>query len=256
MIAADLTGKTALVTGGASGVGLATVELLARSGARVAMNHRPGNKTAAGEIARLGASGLTVIAAPGDVGRPAESERMVKSAIDELGRLDILVNNAGTPGAPAKGKRIHYRDLEVITEEWWQEVLATNLIGPFRCTRAAAPALKAVQGAVVNVASIGGLAPLGSNMIYGASKAALIRLTSYLSRALAPEVRVNAVAPGFIDTPWTKDWPAEVKSSAISRTPLKRACTPQDIAEAILFFAAGGAMITGQTLVVDGGLLS
>jgi 3-oxoacyl-[acyl-carrier protein] reductase len=105
------------------------------------------------------------------------------------------------------------------------------------------------------VASIGGLAPYGSNMVYGASKAALIRLTSYLSRALAPDVRVNAVAPGFIETPWTQDWPEEIKSAAIQRTPLKRACTPADIAEAILFFAAGGAMVTGQTLVVDGGLL-
>jgi 3-oxoacyl-[acyl-carrier protein] reductase len=255
VISADLAGKAALVTGGASGVGLATVELLARSGARVAMNHRAGNKSAAGEIARLTAAGLAVISAPGDVGRPAESERMVKTAIDALGRLDILVNNAGTPGAPAKGQRIHYRDLDVITEEWWQEVMATNLIGPFRCTRAAAPALKAARGAVVNVASIGGLAPLGSNMVYGASKAALIRLTSYLSRALAPDVRVNAVAPGFIDTPWTKEWPQEIKAGAVQRTPMKRACRPDDIAEAILFFAAGGAMVTGQTLVVDGGLL-
>jgi 3-oxoacyl-[acyl-carrier protein] reductase len=255
VISADLRGKTALVTGGASGVGLATVELLARSGARVALNHRAGNKGAAGEIARLAADGLAVIAAPGDVADPAESERMVNDTIDALGRLDILVNNAATPGTPAKGKRIRYRDLDIITEEWWREVMATNLIAPFRCTRAAAPALKAAHGAVVNVASIGGLAPYGSNMVYGASKAALIRLTSYLSRALAPEIRVNAVAPGFIDTPWTKEWPEEVKSAAVQRTPLKRACTPADIAEVILFFTAGAAMVTGQTLVVDGGLM-
>jgi 3-oxoacyl-[acyl-carrier protein] reductase len=255
MITADLRGKRALVTGGASGVGLATVEMLARAGARVALNHRAANPAAAGEIARLQGEGLAVIAAPGDVAAPEPSERMVAAAIDALGGLDILVNNAATPGAPAKGKRFHPRDLDVITEEWWQEVMATNLIAPFRCTRAAAAALRAARGAVVNVASIGGLTPVGSNMVYGASKAALIRLTSYLSRSLAPEVRVNAVAPGLIDTPWTKEWPEELKRAAIARTPLGRACLPADVAEAILFFAAGAAMVTGQTLVVDGGLM-
>ncbi|HUH83232.1 MAG TPA: SDR family oxidoreductase [Stellaceae bacterium] len=254
MITADLRGKRALVTGGASGVGLATVEMLAGAGARVALNHRPGNKGAAAEIARLRAAGLDVIDAPGDVADPEASERMVVAAIAALGGLDILVNNAATPGAPAKGKRFHPRELDVITEEWWQEVMATNLIGPFRCIRAGAEALRAAKGAVVNVASIGGLTPVGSNMVYGASKAALIRLTSYLSRSLAPEVRVNAVAPGFIDTPWTKEWPDDVKRGAIARTPLKRACLPADIAEVIFFFAVGGAMVTGQTLVVDGGL--
>ena len=255
MISADLRGKTALVTGGASGVGLATVELLARCGAKVAMNHRPSNQNASSEIDRLVAQGHHVISAPGDVSKAAECERMIAGAIERLGRLDILVNNAATPGAASKGKRIHYRDLDVITEEWWQEVLATNLLGPFRCTRAASAALKEARGAVINTASIAGIGPVGSNMVYGTSKAGLIQLTSYLSRSLAPEVRVNAVAPGFIDTPWTKEWPAELKQGAIARTPLKRACTPDDIAEAILFFAAGAAMVTGQTLVVDGGLL-
>jgi 3-oxoacyl-[acyl-carrier protein] reductase len=255
MITADLRGKRALVTGGASGVGLATVERLARAGARVALNHRPGNKAAAAEIARLSAAGLDVIDAPGDVAEPAAGERMVETAITALGGLDILVNNAATPGAPAKGRRFHPRELDVITGDWWQEVMATNLIAPFCCTRAGAEALRAAKGAVVNVASIGGLAPVGSNLVYGASKAALIRLTSYLSRSLAPEVRVNAVAPGFIDTPWTKDWPEEMKRATIARTPLQRACLPADIAETILFFAAGAAMVTGQTLVVDGGLM-
>ena len=255
MISADLRGKTALVTGGASGVGLATVELLAKCGAKVALNHRSSNKTAAGEIARLTGLGYDIIAAPGDVGAPAEAAAMVERAVGDLGRLDILVNNAGTPGAAAKGKRIGYGDLDVLTEDWWTDVLSTNLIGPFRCTRAAAPALKATNGSVINVASIAGLGPVGSNLIYGSSKAALIQLTSYLSRALAPQIRVNAVAPGYIETPWTEDWPDEVKQGAISRTPLKRGCKPQDIAEAILFLGAGAAMITGQTLVIDGGLL-
>src|SRR5579863_8808538 len=123
-------------------------------------------------------------------------------------------------------------------------------MGPFFCTRAASRALKDARGAVVNTASIAGIGPVGSNMVYGASKAGLIRLTAYLSRALAPEVRVNAVAPGFVATPWTQYWPEELKRSAIARTPLQRACEPADIAEAVFFFAAGAAMVTGQTLVV------
>jgi 3-oxoacyl-[acyl-carrier protein] reductase len=255
MISADLRGKTALVTGGASGVGLTTVELLAKCGAKVAMNHRPGNTAALPEIERLTALGYHVIAAPGNVASPQEAERMVAQAVEKLGGLDILVNNAGTPGAAAKGQRIDYGDLGAVTDELWADVISTNLYGPFRCVRAAASALKASRGSVVNVASIAGLGPIGSNLAYGSSKASLIQLTSYLSRALAPDVRVNAVAPGFIDTPWTKDWSAAVKDAAIARTPLKRACTAEDIAEAILFLGAGAAMVTGQTLVVDGGLL-
>ncbi len=254
MITADLTGKAALVTGAASGVGLATAEMLARCGAAVALNHRPANPQAPREIERLQAAGLAVIAAPGDVGQTGACERMVEAAIGTLGRLDILVNNAATPGTPSKGKRIQYRDLDVIGEDWWHEVLSTNLIGPFRCTRAAAASLRSARGAVVNVASVAGIVPLGSNLVYGASKAGLIRLTAYLSRALAPEVRVNAVAPGYIETPWTQDWPDELKRGAIARTPLGRACQPEDIAEAILFLAGGAAMVTGQTLTVDGGL--
>jgi 3-oxoacyl-[acyl-carrier protein] reductase len=180
---------------------------------------------------------------------------MVARAIDALGQLDILVNNAGTPGAAAKGRRIAYGDLGAITDELWQDVLSTNLLGAFRCIEAAAPALKAAAGSVINVASIAGLGPVGSNLAYGVSKAALIQLTAYLARGLAPQVRVNAIAPGFIDTPWTQDWSAAVKQGAIERTPLKRACSAEDIAEAILFFSAGAAMVTGHTLVIDGGLL-
>ncbi|HLJ64319.1 MAG TPA: SDR family oxidoreductase [Stellaceae bacterium] len=255
MITADLTGKTALVTGGASGIGLATVELLVKCGARVALNHRPGNRRAEGEIARLRGLGHEVIAAPGDVGLPGEAEPMVKAAIAALGRLDILVNNAATPGRESKGKRVPYDRLDLIGEAWWQEVLSTNLVGPFRCVRAAAPALKAARGSVISTASIGGLGPVASNLVYGTSKAGLIHLTRYLAVALAPEVRVNAVAPGLVETPWTEDWPADQKKAAAARTPLKRNCTAEDIAEAILFFAGGAAMVTGQTLVVDGGLL-
>src|SRR5207245_10015718 len=132
-----LNGRGALVTGGASGIGLATVELFARSGAHVAMNHRPGNPRAAEEIERLKSEGFDVISAPGDVAIPAEAERMVREAIDRLGRLDILVNNAGTAGTP---QPIPLADFDAMSEDFWQTLISTNLIAPFRATHAAADA--------------------------------------------------------------------------------------------------------------------
>ena len=251
MIAADLKGKTALVTGGASGIGLATVEILARNGAAVALNHLEDDPRGPREAERLAAAGLSVVAAPGNVSKPGEAERMVTSAVERLGRLDFLVNNAGTPGGKAP---VDFANLDAMTEEFWSLILSTNLVGPFRCTHAAAPALKSSRGAVVSTASVAGLNAVGSSIAYGASKAGLINMTRNLARALAPEVRVNAVAPGLVDSPWTKEWPEERKRSSIEKTPLRRMVKPEDIAEAIFFLCAGGSMITGHTLVVDGGL--
>jgi len=246
----DLSGKTALVTGGASGIGLATVEAFAQRGARVALNHLPQDTRGPKMIAQLRAAGLDVIAAPGDVSKPGEAETMVREAIEKLGRLDYLANNAGTP---ATAEPIAPPDLDRLTEEFWTAILSTNLLGPFRCTHAAADALRAAQGAVCNTASVAGLNMPGSSMAYGASKAALISLTKNLARALAPQARVNAVAPGHVDTEWTRTWPAERKAAAIERTLLRRHCTAKDIAGAIVFLCADNSMITAQTLVVDGG---
>jgi NAD(P)-dependent dehydrogenase (short-subunit alcohol dehydrogenase family) len=251
MITVDLRGKTALVTGGASGIGLTAVELLLRNGARVAMNHLPEDGRAAREIERFAAHGYQVVSAPGDVAHAGEAEAMVADAIRRLGRLDILVNNAGTSGTTAP---IEFRDLDAMTESFWQTILSTNLLGPYRCSHAAAAALKAARGAIVNTASVAGLGRGGSSIAYAASKAGLINLTRSLAMALAPEVRVNAVAPGIVDSPWTQPWPAERKREYAERSLMKRMCTPAEIAEAILFLAAGGAMITGHTLPVDGGL--
>ena len=251
MINADLNGKTALVTGGASGIGLATVEIFARCGATVALNHLADDLRGAEQVERLKGLGYRVISAPGNVSKPGEAEAMATKAIDVLGRLDFLVNNAGTPATPAP---IPFSELDRLTEEFWQTILNTNLIGPFRCTHAAVGALKASRGAICSTASIAGVQGSGSSIPYATSKAGVINLTRSLARTLAPEIRVNAVAPGFVDSPWKKDWPPDRKTQSIEKTPLKRACKPEDIAETIFFLCAGGAMITGQTIIVDGGL--
>jgi 3-oxoacyl-[acyl-carrier protein] reductase len=248
----ELAGRRALVTGGGSGIGLATVELLARSGAAVALNHLPGDEAAADQARRLSAEGLAVIAAPGDVSGQASVDAMVAGALEALGGLDYLINNAGTSGTR---EPIPMADLDAVDQAFWRSVLDTNLVGPFLCARAAAAALRAAGGAVVNVASTAGLGLPGSSIAYGASKAGLINLTQNLARALAPQARVNAVAPGHVITPWTDSWPQARRAYAIQKSLLKRASGPEDIAAVIVFLCAGTSMITGQTIAVEGGYL-
>jgi len=251
MITADLSGRNALVTGASSGIGLATLELFARSGAKVALNYLPDDPRGPEQIARLQAEGFDVIGAPGNVAEPGTAEKMVGAAIEKLGGLDYLFNNAGTP---ATSQPVPPSDLDRLDEAFWQTILNTNLIGPFRCARAAATALKASKGAIVNTASIAGTGQQGSSSAYAASKSGLVSLTRSLARGLGPEVRVNAVAPGAVNSPWQKDWPEERKMESIEKAVLKRRCEPEDIAEVVLFLCAGAGMITGQTIIVDGGL--
>ena len=249
MMQFDMSGKTALVTGGASGIGLATTELFARNGATVAVNHLPSDGSALETIAGLRDSGHAVIAAPGDVSDPEQAASMVESAIAQLGRLDVLVNNAGTANAK---QPIAFDDLDAMDESFWQTILSTNLVGAFRCARASVPALRESQGVIINTASVAGLGTRGSSLAYGASKAALINLTRNLAKALAPTVRVNAVAPGLVRTPWTDPWPEERKQATLQRSLLKRLVEPSDVAAAIAFLAVQTA-ITGEVLVVDCG---
>ncbi len=250
MISCDLAGTRSLVTGAASGIGLATATLFARCGSRVAINDLPDNPALARQVASLQDAGLDVVAAPGDVGDAHGCESMVMAAIDALGGLDHLVNNAGTP---ATSRPVPPRDLDAIDDSMWLTVLSVNLVGPYRCARVAAAALRHGGGAIVNTCSVAGLTGTGSSTAYAASKAGLINLTQALAKALAPQVRVNAVAPGVVDSPWECRWPDEDNQERLARIPLNRAGTPDDFAESILFLARA-SYITGHTLVVDGGM--
>jgi 3-oxoacyl-[acyl-carrier protein] reductase len=248
MITADLTGKKALITGAASGIGLGAAELFATLGATVALNDLPTNPALKREVERLRGQGLKVLAAPGDVGDPAGAGAMVEAAAQAMGGLDYLVNNAGTPGTKAP---IPPADFARMDEAFWQRLLSINLIGPYRCVVAAAPHLKAARGAVVNTASISAYGGGGSSSVYCSTKAGLVNLTKEWARALGPDVRVNAIAPGMVESGWECRFD---NTESLQRAPLGRVGTPADYADAILYLCAGAPYITGHTLVVDGGL--
>jgi len=248
----DLAGKTALVSGSAVGVGRATALEFAKRGANVVVNYSRSEQEAketATEAERLGAKALLVRA---DVSDDKQVRAMLQQAVDRFGGLDVLVNNA------AVTYFVNHADLEGMTEEMWDRILAVNLKGAFFCARAAAPALKATgHGAIVNIASVAGIRAIGSSIAYCASKAGLINLTIALARVLAPEVRVNCVAPGFIDTRWLRQGLGELfepaRQATAQQTPLGRVSAPEDIAQVVLSLVEGADFVTGQTIVVDGG---
>jgi 3-oxoacyl-[acyl-carrier protein] reductase len=249
----DVSGKAAIVTGSAVGVGRATALELARRGAKVVINYSRSEAEAlqtAADVEALGAQALVVRA---DVSQDDQVRDMVKRALDRFGSVDVLVNNA------AITRFIDFRDLESLSEEIWDRILAVNVKGVFFCSRAVVPHMKQQGGGcIVNISSVAGITGAGSSIAYCASKAAVINLTMAFARTFAPEVRVNCVAPGFIDTRWhsaraeAADYEA-LKKRVAQGTPLARVCTPEDIAQVVLSFIEGANLVTGQTLVVDGG---
>lgn len=247
-------GKAAVVTGASRGVGRATALDLARGGCAVLVNYSTSKDEAEGVVDEVRAMGGNAIAFQANVAEDSACRAMIDAAVKEFGRLDILVNNAGTT------RFIPHSQLEMVDDEAWDTILGVNLKGPFHCTRAAQPHMEAAgTGEVVNVASVAGLAPVGSSIPYCASKAALIHMTTVLAVVLGPKIRVNTVAPGFIEGKWLQQGlgaayePAKQASEA--RAVLGKVCKPEDVSAAIMAFITGSDLVTGQTIACDGGAL-
>jgi 3-oxoacyl-[acyl-carrier protein] reductase/pteridine reductase len=259
-----LAGKSVLVTGGARRIGRAIAVALAHAGADVAITYRTSQVDAAQTAAEIAALGRRSFAVECDVRSEPSVRAAIAAVIARFGRLDVLVNNAAIFASAA---------LESLTLEQWDTIFETNSRGPFLVAREALPYLRAAHGRIVNIGSLGGLRAWPGHAHYCASKAALHMLTQAMAKAFAPDVSVNCVAPGWIEmekesneggSPLPLPSPAaateverRVGSEAArfaARTPMRRNGTADDVAQAVLFFAAGPDFITGQTLAVDGGL--
>jgi ketoreductase RED2 len=238
----ELEGNVVLVTGSSSGIGEAVARRFAERGATVVCNSR--SSVEAGERVAASLPGASYVQA--DVSDEEDVSRLVATVLDRHGRLDVLVNNAGTTEV------IAHHDLGRATLEVWRRIFETNVFGTWAVTVAAMDALRAAKGSVVNVSSVAGLRPTGSSIPYAASKAALNHLTMLVAKVVGPDVRVNAVAPGLVDTPWTEDWD-ELRKLVAALAPLKRSGQPDDIAEVVVSVATA-SYLTGQVIAVDGGL--
>ena len=239
----DLSGKVALVTGSSSGIGEAVARALATAGARVIVNSA--TSVAAGEA--VAASLPDAIYLRADISIEDEARGLVAASVERAGRLDIVVNNAGTTVV------IPHRDVDAVTVDVWRRILEVNVIGTWTVTVAALPHLRATgAGCVVNITSLAGVRQTGSSIPYATSKAALNHMTRLLANVTGPEVRVNAVAPGLIDTPWTAGWDA-IREGVRARSPLGRSGTPEDVAAAVLGLVHSPYQ-TGDVVVVDGGM--
>ncbi len=251
MITADLSGKRALVTGAAGGLGLCTAELFAEMGAAVAMNDRPDNPRLTDQVRRLGEMGYDVFAASADLTDSQATHGMVVEAAQRLGGLDYLINNAG---APVTKEPIPPGDLDNQSEAFWEKVLSVNLMGGFRTIQAAAPYLRESRGAIVNTSSVAAMRAGGSSMPYCVAKGGVITMTRELARGLAPDVRVNAIAPQFVDPrDSTMDLKWDSLDDDVAVLPIPRPGRGREYAEVTLFLCAGASYMTGVTVPVDGG---
>jgi 3-oxoacyl-[acyl-carrier protein] reductase len=253
-MASSETKRAALVTGAASGIGRAAALALASAGYDVAINYsrsEAGAKAVAEEAARSGARTLLCRC---DVADENGVRAMLKAVEEKFGRLDVLINNAGTTAAWKP------KDLETLSLEDWDRVFAVNVRGLFQVTRAAVPLLRASKGCIVNTASIVGLRPGPQPLPYAASKAAVVNLTKTLAWNLGPEIRVNAVAPGWMEGAWMermlKDKYEDLMGKRAKATPLKRCVTAEDVAETMMSLVLSNRFVTGEVIVIDGGFSS
>ncbi|MDC0267914.1 SDR family NAD(P)-dependent oxidoreductase, partial [bacterium] len=230
----EVNGKVAIVTGSSRGVGRSVALQLASKGCRVVVNYRQSQGEAEGVLKEIKAYDTPCQLVQADVASEKDCQRLIRECVQQWGQLDILVNNAATTDF------LPFADLDQLTEEHWNRVLQTNVMGPFYCTRAAQSWLESAQdgGEVINITSIAGIIGNGSSLAYCASKAALINMTLSLARILAPSVRVNSVAPGFIADDWTQKGLKEhyeiTKARHVSKALLGKVCSPDDVAEAVV----------------------
>jgi len=249
-----LRSAVCIVTGSATGAGAACAIQLAAKGARVVVNYSRSEEEARQTLAACEGLGAEAILCKADVASDADCRALAQAALDKWGRIDALINNAGITKYAAAA------DLDALTAEDFQRLYAVNVIGPYQMIRACAPAMKKQgAGAVVNISSVSGVMGIGSSTAYSASKGALNTMTLSLARALAPQIRVNAVCPGMIETRWHKgrfdaDGYAKFKADYEKTVPLAKAATGDDVAEAALWLIEGAALITGECLMLDSGL--
>jgi len=241
--------KVAIITGASSGIGAASAVELASRGWSVVVNYARSAAQAEQVVARC----KDAIAVQADVAEDAECRSLAQAALDRWGRIDALVNSAGTT------KFVDHANLDGLTADDFLRIYRLNVVGPFQMTRACAPALKANRGAVVNVSSVAAQLGTGSSVAYAASKAALNAMTFSLARSLGPEVRVNAVCPGYVDTPWQHHAHGMEKAQRVAAhyaamVPLKDIARPEDVADAIVWLIEGARQVTGEAIFIDGGL--
>jgi 3-oxoacyl-[acyl-carrier protein] reductase len=245
--------KTALITGGGTGVGAATALMLAGKGYDLLTNYSRSADEAEASAAACRSAGADALVVQGDVAQEVDCRVLAQAAVDRWGRLDALVNNAGVS---VFGKAA---DWEALDAETFQRILAVNTVGSFQMVRACVAHLKRSQGCIVNVSSVAGALGVGSSMPYIASKGAINAMTLHLARALAPAVRVNAVCPGLITSRWfvqgvgQQGFEAGLKAYEAG-VPLQRACSPEDVAEAIVWLVDGARTVTGELLLLDSGM--
>jgi pteridine reductase len=238
-----LSGRVVLITGGARRVGAVLVRAFHEAGASLVLHHHRSQKEAA-ELARELTSRRrdSVQLVKADLTDTERLPRLIEEAHRAFGQLDVLVNNASSFFPTPIGE---------ITTKAWDDIVGTNLKAPLFLAQAAAPALRAAHGLILNMADIHGMRPLAAHPVYSSAKAALIMLTKALARELAPDVRVNAIAPGAVL--WPEGADRALKQKIIERTLLKKAGSPEDVARAALFFATDAPYVTGQVLAIDGG---
>lgn len=235
--------RVVLVTGSTSGIGEATALRFARAGDTVVFNSA--RSVEAGRELAAQTPGAFYVQA--DIAKGDDRTRLIREVLELCGRLDVLVNNAGTT------KRIAHKNLAEADIDVWREIFELNVFGTWALSVAAMDALRETRGSIVNVSSVAATSSVGSSIPYSASKAALNHMTALLAKAVGPEVRVNAVAPGLIETPWTADW-RESHDFVSAVAPLRRSGTPDDVAEVIVALVSSAAYVTGQVVAVDGGL--